>query len=75
VEAIGFGAAALAPALGIADGVVDLRSRVDQAPPGLEVREEVAAVSLRLVAGRAAHALRADDLAALLERLRPSPEG
>jgi len=75
VETVAFGAAALAPALGIADGVVDLRSRVDAAPLGLDVREEVAAVSLRLVAGRAAHALRADDLAALLERLRPPMEG
>jgi ATP phosphoribosyltransferase len=75
VETVAFGAAALAPALGIADGVVDLRTRVDAAPLGLEVREEVAAVSLRLVAGRAAHALHAEDLAALLERLRPSLEG
>ena len=75
VEAIVFAAAALAPVLGIADGVVDLRSRVETAPLGLEVREEVAAVSLRLVAGRAAHVLRADGLAALLERLRPPLEG
>jgi len=75
VEVIGFGAAALAPALGIAPGVVDLRSRVAAAPLDLEVREEIAAVSLRLVAGRAAHALLADELVALLERLRPSREG
>ncbi|MEI6727685.1 MAG: ATP phosphoribosyltransferase [Actinomycetes bacterium] len=75
VEAVGFAAAALAPALGIAEGVVDLRSRVAGAPLDLEVREEVAAVSLRLVAGRAAHALLADGLVALLERLRPSLEG
>jgi ATP phosphoribosyltransferase len=75
VEAVGFGAAVLAPALGIAEGVVDLRSRVAGAPLALEVREEVAAVSLRLVAGRAAHALLADELVALLERLRPSLEG
>jgi len=75
VEAIGFGAAALAPALGVASGVVDLRSRVAGAPLDLEVREEVAVVSLRLVSGRASHALLADELAALLERLRPSREG
>jgi len=75
VEAIAFGAAALAPALGIAEGVLDLRSRVELAPLDLEVREEVATVSLRLVAGRAAHTLRAPELAALLERLRPSLEG
>ena len=74
VEAVVFGAAALAPALGIAEGVVDLRSHV-AAPLDLEVREEVAAVSLRFVAGRAAHALLADELAALLERLRPLLEG
>ena len=61
--------------LGIAEGVVDLRSRVAGAPLDLEVREEVAAVSLRLVVGRAAHALLADELVALLERLRPSLEG
>lgn len=75
VEAIVFGAAALAPALGVAERVVDLRSRVAGAPLDLEVREEVAAVSLRLVAGRAAHALFADELVALLECLRPSLEG
>ena len=75
VEAVDLGAAALAPALGIAEGVVDLRSHVAGAPFDLEVREEVAAVSLRLVAGRAAHALLADELVTLLERLRPTLEG
>jgi len=75
VEAVAFGAAALAPALGVAEGVVDLRSRVAGAPLDLEVLEEVAAVSLRLVAGRAAHALLADEFVALLEHLRPSLEG
>jgi len=75
VEAVAFAAAALAPALGIAEGVVELRSRVAGAPLDLEVREEVAAVSLRLVAGPAAHVLLADELVALLERLRPSLEG
>lgn len=75
VETIGFSAATLAPALGIAEGVVDLRSRIGGAPLALEEREEVAAVSLRLVAGRAAHALRAQEIAELLERLRPSLEG
>jgi ATP phosphoribosyltransferase len=75
VETVVFAAAALAPALGITEGVVELRSRVAGAPLDLEVHEEVAAVSLRLVAGRAAHALLADELVALLERLRPSLEG
>jgi ATP phosphoribosyltransferase len=75
VEAIAFTAAALAPALGIAEGVVALGSRVEQAPVELELREEVAAVSLRLVAGRAAHTLHAQDLGELLARLRLVREG
>jgi ATP phosphoribosyltransferase len=75
VEAIVFAAAALAPALGIAEGVVDLRSRLESAPAEFDVREEIAAVGLRLVAGRAAHTLHAQELATLLERLRASAEG
>ena len=82
VELVAFGAAALAPGLGIADGVVDLRSRLagDDGsaagrPHGLLVREEIAACSARLVAGRAARALGGARLAELLERIRVVVEG
>ncbi len=80
VEIIAFGAAPLAPGLGIADGAVELRSRLvlDEgsagAPGGLRVREEVAASSARLVVARAARALRGESLAELLERLRAAVE-
>jgi len=82
VELVGFDAAPLAPGLGIADGVVELRSRLvlDDASAGagrpaeLLVREEIAACSARLVAGRAARALGGERLAELLERLRASVE-
>ena len=80
VELVAFGAASLAPGLGIADGAVELRSRLvlDEggagAPGGLRVREEVAACSARLVVGRAARALRGARLAELLEGLRSAVE-
>ena len=83
VELIAFEAAALAPGLGLADGVVELRSRLalDDAgsagggrPAGLLVREDVAACSARLVAGRAARVLGGARLGELLERLRASAE-
>jgi len=82
VELVAFDAALLAPGLGIADGVVELRSRLalDDASAGagrpaeLLVREEIAACSARLVAGRAARALGGERLAELLERLRASVE-
>jgi len=79
VELVDFDAAALAPGLGIADGVVELRSRLvlDAAagrPSELHVREEIAACSARLVAGRAARVLGGARLAELLERLRASLE-
>ena len=82
VELVAFDAAALAPGLGIADGVVELRSRLlgDDGgasagrPAGLHVREDVAACSARLVAGRAARALGGERLAELLDRLRASLE-
>ena len=82
VELVAFEAASLAPGLGIADGVVELRSRLvlDDASAGagrpaeLLVREEIAACSARLVAGRAARALGGERLAELLERLRASVE-
>jgi ATP phosphoribosyltransferase len=63
-----FTAAVLAPALGLATGVVELRARVVAA--GLREREVVAHRSMRLVAGRAGRALHADALAALVTDLR-----
>lgn len=75
VEAIDFRVATLAPALGLADGVVDLQSRVDAQAPPLIVQEEIAACSLRLVAGRAARTLHAERLEDLVERLRAALEG
>jgi len=82
VELVAFDAALLAPGLGIADGVVELRSRLalDDAfagpgrPTGLREREEIAVCSARLVAGRAARALGGARLAELLERLQASVE-
>ncbi len=82
VELVAFDAAPLAAGLGLADGVVELRSRLTlddgSAGPGrpaeLRVREEIAACSARLVAGRAARALGGERLAELLERLRASVE-
>jgi ATP phosphoribosyltransferase len=63
----------LAPALGLADAVVELASRVHVARPGappLEAREVVAACSAHLVASRAARVLRRAEFAALVDRLR-----
>jgi ATP phosphoribosyltransferase len=82
VELVAFSATALAPCLGMADGVVELRSRLVSCeasagsgrPSGLFVREEVAACSARLVVGRAARALGGTGLADLHDRLRASRE-
>jgi ATP phosphoribosyltransferase len=82
VELVAFDVARLAPGLGIADGVVELRSGlVDDGGgagsarvAGLRVREEIAVCSARLVAGRAARALSGERLTELLERLRASVE-
>lgn len=80
VEIVALAAAPLAPGLGIADGAVELRSRLALeegsagAPSGLSVREEVATCSCRLVVGRAARALGGQRLAGLIERLRASVE-
>lgn len=82
VELVAFDAAPLAPGLGLADGVVELRSRLTLddgsaglgRPAELRVREEIVACSARLVAGRAARALGGERLAELLERLRASVE-
>jgi ATP phosphoribosyltransferase len=65
------GSVELAPLAGLADGIVDL---VDTgrtlAENELEVREEIATSSARLVANRVAHKLRAAEIDALSARMR-----
>jgi ATP phosphoribosyltransferase len=65
------GSVELAPLVGLADGIVDL---VDTgrtlAENELEVREEIARCTARLVANRVAHKLRAAEVDALAERFR-----
>ena len=65
------GSVELAPIAGLADGIVDL---VDTgrtlAENGLEVREEIAASTARLIANRVAHKLRAAEIDALAAKLR-----
>lgn len=77
-EIITVDAPALAPGLGLADGVVDLRSRLVAARAGaqeLREREVVAACSARLVAARAARVLLRDEINSLADRLRAVLEG
>ena len=66
------GSVELAPLVGLADGIVDLvatgRTLKEN---GLEVREEIASSSARLVANRVSHKLRAEEIDDLVERLRP----
>lgn len=59
----------VSPALGLADGVVELESRLTGAA-GLTIAGEVAPGSARLVAARAARALQGARLADLVNRLR-----
>ena len=65
------GSVELAPLVGLADGIVDLvatgRTLKEN---GLEVREEIADSSARLVANRVSHKLRAEEVDDLVERLR-----
>ena len=65
------GSVELAPLVGLADGIVDLvatgRTLKEN---GLEVREEIATRSARLVANRVSHKLRAEEVDDLVERLR-----
>ena len=65
------GSVELAPLVGLADGIVDL---VDTGRTldenDLEVREEIAPCTARLVANRVAHKLRAAEIDALVGRLR-----
>jgi ATP phosphoribosyltransferase len=68
------GSVELAPLVGLADGIVDLvatgRTLKEN---GLEIREEIAESSARLVANRISHKLRAVEVDELVERLRPEP--
>jgi len=65
------GSVELAPLVGLADGIVDLvdtgRTLADN---DLEVREEIATCTARLVANRVAHKLRVTEVDELLERMR-----
>ena len=65
------GSVELAPLAGLADGIVDLvdtgRTLRDN---GLEVREEVAVCTARLIANRVVHKLRAAEIDELAGRLR-----
>ena len=66
------GSVELAPLVGLADGIVDLvatgRTLKEN---GLEVREEIATSTARLVANRVSHKLRANEVDELVEKLRP----
>jgi ATP phosphoribosyltransferase len=65
------GSVELAPLVGLADGIVDLvatgRTLKEN---GLEIREEIATSTARLVANRVSHKLRAAEIDDLVERLR-----
>jgi ATP phosphoribosyltransferase len=70
------GSVELAPLVGLADGIVDLVATgrtLEQ--NGLEIREEIAASTARLVANRVSHKLRAREVDDLVERLRPKKGG
>jgi ATP phosphoribosyltransferase len=66
------GSVELAPLSGLADGIVDLvatgRTLKEN---GLEIREEIATSTARLIANRVSHKLRAAEVDDLVERLRP----
>ena len=65
------GSVELAPLVGLADGIVDLvASGRTLEENELEVREEIASSSARLVANRVAHKLRAAEVDELTSRLR-----
>jgi ATP phosphoribosyltransferase len=66
------GSVELAPLVGLADGIVDLvATGRTLAENGLEVREEIATSTARLVANRVSHKLRAAEVDDVVERLRP----
>ncbi len=65
------GSVELAPLVGLADGIVDfVATGRTLAENGLEVREEIATSTARLVSNRVAHKLRATEVDELVERLR-----
>ena len=70
------GSVELAPLVGLADGIVDLvatgRTLADNR---LEVREEIARCTARLVANRVAHKLRAAEVDEFTNRLREATAG
>ena len=70
------GSVELAPLVGLADGIVDLvatgRTLKEN---GLEIREEIATSTARLVANRVSHKLRAAEVDDLVERLRETRGG
>jgi ATP phosphoribosyltransferase len=66
------GSVELAPLVGLAEGIVDLvATGRTLAENGLEIREEIATSTARLVANRVSHKLRAAEVDDLVERLRP----
>jgi ATP phosphoribosyltransferase len=65
------GSVELAPLVGLADGIVDLvDTGATLAENELEVREEIARCTARLVANRVAHKLRPAEVDALADRIR-----
>jgi ATP phosphoribosyltransferase len=65
------GSVELAPLVGLADGIVDLvATGRTLAENDLEVREEIAASTARLVANRVTHKLRAEEVDRFAERMR-----
>ncbi len=69
------GSVELAPVVGLADGIVDLvASGRTLEENDLEVREEIAVSTARLVANRVADKLRAEEVDGLVERLREATE-
>jgi ATP phosphoribosyltransferase len=65
------GSVELAPLVGLADGIVDLvATGRTLAENGLEVREEIAVSTARLIANRVSHKLRGAEVDELVERIR-----
>ena len=70
------GSVELAPLVGLADGIVDLVDTGRTLEENqLEIREEIAGCTARLVANRVAHKLRAGEVDALVERIREGVRG
>jgi ATP phosphoribosyltransferase len=69
------GSVELAPLVGLADGIVDLvATGRTLRENGLEIREEIATSTARLVANRVSHKLRAAEVDDLVERLRQAKD-